>query len=341
MVSYIIPVYNGESCIGRCVQSIIDNTDMENDFEIVIVDDGSKDRTVAIIDRYAQAYSFVKAFHQTNKGPSAARNLGTERSSGEWLVFVDADDEITSDIAGILSDRHLTEYDWVVFSGFFVEERLIELSVHSDRNRVLTAILNLSEDLFLAKAHFNTVWSKAYKKEIIRKNKIKFEQRLYHGEDMLFNVDYMKKCGTVYCAALSVYTLCENENSVTHKFQKNSILNDMAFYKLLLNREIGKGDRAVKKVFDRAVLNGIWICLGQYFTHPQNSLNMKEKKRELKGFLEKEPYKTALKHYKCERKSYRRLIMLLLRLRLYFVVLAGFNFLRKPYCAKDTGSKPI
>lgn len=341
MVSYIIPVYNGEACIERCLQSIIENTDINNNFEIVIVDDGSMDGTGAIIDKYTQAYSFVKAIHQTNKGASAARNLGMEKSSGEWFVFVDADDVVTSDITELLSDRHLIGYDWVVFSGFFMKECLIELFKHSDRDKILTAILNQSEDLFLEKAHFNTVWSKAYKREIINKNKIKFDQTLYHGEDMLFNIDYIKKCKTVYCVAVSVYTLCGNENSVTHKFQKDSILNDMTFYRLLLNRDLDKGAQTVKKAFERAVLNGIWVCLGQYFIHPLNPAKMKRKKKELREFLENEPYNTALRHYKCERKSYRRLIMMLLRFHLYFVVLTGMNLFRKPYYEKDTEPKPI
>ena len=100
MVSVIIPVYNVEEYIERCVQSVIDQT--FSDIEIILVDDGSKDNSGAICDRYANEDSRVLVIHKKNGGLSDARNVGIEKSHGEYITFVDGDDCISSDYVSYL-----------------------------------------------------------------------------------------------------------------------------------------------------------------------------------------------------------------------------------------------
>ena len=89
-ISVIIPVYNAESTLRRCVDSVLAQT--FTDFECLIINDGSKDRSGAICDEYAARDSRVKVFHKENGGVSSARNVGLDNATGEWIAFVDSDD---------------------------------------------------------------------------------------------------------------------------------------------------------------------------------------------------------------------------------------------------------
>lgn len=95
MVSVIVPVYNAEKFLGECISSVTAQTC--RDIEIILVDDGSADRSRTICDRAAEGDRRIRVIHQDNRGPSAARNAGIDAARGEWLMFVDADDTITPD----------------------------------------------------------------------------------------------------------------------------------------------------------------------------------------------------------------------------------------------------
>ena len=89
-LSVIIPCYNAERYLGECLDSVLSQS--ETDFEVILVDDGSRDGTLAIAKNYASRDARVTALHQENAGVCAARNLGLDRAQGEWVTFVDADD---------------------------------------------------------------------------------------------------------------------------------------------------------------------------------------------------------------------------------------------------------
>ena len=91
-ISVIVPVYNAEKYLNRCVNSILQQT--FSDFEIILVDDGSEDQSRNICDEYAKKDKRIKVIHQQNRGQAAARNRGVSCATGEWVVFVDADDMI-------------------------------------------------------------------------------------------------------------------------------------------------------------------------------------------------------------------------------------------------------
>ena len=99
-ISVIVPVYNAEQYLHRCVDSILAQT--FPDFELLLIDDGSKDRSAEICDEYAWKDERVRVFHKENGGVSSARNLGLDKAKGEWVSFVDADDIIYSNNLDIL-----------------------------------------------------------------------------------------------------------------------------------------------------------------------------------------------------------------------------------------------
>ena len=103
MISVIVPVYNTEKYLDRCIQSILAQT--YTDFELLLIDDGSTDLSGEICDKYAEQDSRVKVFHKENGGVSSARNLGLDKANGDWVTFVDADDWVTTLYLNNLSDN--------------------------------------------------------------------------------------------------------------------------------------------------------------------------------------------------------------------------------------------
>lgn len=96
LISVIVPVYNTEKYLDRCIQSILSQT--YTDLELLLIDDGSTDSSGAICDKYAEQDSRVRVFHKENGGASSARNLGLDNANGDWIAFVDSDDWIDSEM---------------------------------------------------------------------------------------------------------------------------------------------------------------------------------------------------------------------------------------------------
>lgn len=327
MVSFIIPVYNGEKYIERSLRSIINNTN--GDYEIIVINDGSTDRTLEIIEKIKKEYCFIQVFSQNNSGVSSAREFGIKKVSGEWIVFVDADDYITSDVVKHIKLIQNSRCDWIIFSGQFQESCFLNINRPDNKKNMITAILNQNQDNKMINAKLNTVWSKAYKKTIIDRYGVRFEKGLSHGEDMIFNLDYAENCSQVYCCSESIYMLCANEKSATKRYQENCVKNEKEFFYLLNKRKIFSKDGSLRVCYYRIVLNGIWICLGQYFSNYENPKNFKERRKELAEFLYQEPYKTALMNYSVEKSKRKRCVFALLNFHYYRLVLKTVEILRK------------
>lgn len=339
MISFIIPVYNGEKYIERCVGSIINNTG--GTYEIIVIDDGSTDNTLEIINELKGECNFIKVISQKNAGVSSARERGVESAHGEWIVFVDADDYVISDISKFIRAEQDNQYDWIVFSGQIDKSLSFDLRLTECKMDIITAILNQNQQHIIRLAKLNAVWSKAYRKSIIEENHIQFEKTLIHGEDMVFNIDYIKHCKRVYICPESVYMLCANEESATHSYQKDCVKSDKEFYSQLYKRGLINQDVQLADWHYRMVLNGIWICLGRYFSHPQNKKRLSEKKQELATLLSQEPYRTALANFLIEKNKRRKITYALLYFRFYKTVLKIMERLSMRNSTNIMGSKAI
>ena len=202
LISVIVPVYNAEKTLRQCVDSILCQD--YRDFELLLVDDGSKDSSPAICDEYASKDNRVKAFHKENAGVSAARNKGLENASGEWITFIDSDDYISADYF------HSVEFcnQQLLITGFRDE---IGGTVY-ENVKLLSAIYNSAEDVanFICKQISSTMvlrgpWGKFYRREIIRNQVFNTDMKL--GEDTCFVFDYLAKIRTLEVNAYSYYVI--------------------------------------------------------------------------------------------------------------------------------------
>ena len=117
LITIIVPVYNSEKTLHRCVDSILDQT--YQNFEILLINDGSKDHSGDICDEYAKSDTRGRVFHKENKGVSAARNTGLDNAKGAWVSFVDSDDWISSEYLNVLYKEAIVTNADVVTCDFF------------------------------------------------------------------------------------------------------------------------------------------------------------------------------------------------------------------------------
>lgn len=191
-ISVIVPVYNVEKYLSQCVESILAQT--FTNFELLLVDDGSKDGSGAICDEYAEKDSRIRVFHTENKGVSAARNLGIKEASADWICFVDSDDWVENDYLSTFCQNELTgnsivyqrimcdfEMYPIKNKPFFVyEDKLIRLN---QIQKCLVSYRILSDGYITAKL---------YNKTIIQENHIEFCEDLDLFEDLLFVRTYLR-----------------------------------------------------------------------------------------------------------------------------------------------------
>ena len=186
-ISIIIPVYNSENYLRECLDSITKQT--FTDFEVLLINDGSTDKSGIICDEYAAKDSRFKVFHKENGGVSSARNLGLHNAKGEWITFVDSDDLIEEDA---LKNFILTNSDQIDFFLFGVKKLIDEKEVtffYFENDQVFSVLEFINK--YPLCQYFAEPWSKFFKSSIIKINNITFDESLSWGEDSLFNVQYL------------------------------------------------------------------------------------------------------------------------------------------------------
>ncbi len=190
-VSVIIPVYKAEQYIGRAIESVIQQS--FQDFELILVDDGSPDNCGEICDKYARLDSRIRVIHQSNGGVSAARNRGLDSANGKYIVFIDSDDWVETDY---LKDLLSADADFVCQSFSVYDEEKHFVRRNSCKSRTLEN--NFENRLALLKeGTLGYTFSKRFTLEIIRNCGIRFNKDINHTEDTIFIIDYLKHAESI------------------------------------------------------------------------------------------------------------------------------------------------
>lgn len=191
MISVIVPVYNVDKYLNACIDSILRQS--FDDFELLLVDDGSSDSSPAICDEYASRDPRVKVFHKANGGVSDARNTGLDHARGEYVAFIDGDDWIQPDYLEMLHDRMQSGSFDLVTSGL--------VWWHSDNDQEVDSLdevplldIDVESDMvsLLSQHHMTSPVSKLYRMDIIKEAGLRFDTRLSFGEDRDFNIRYLR-----------------------------------------------------------------------------------------------------------------------------------------------------
>lgn len=197
MVTVIVPIYNAERTLKRCVESILQQT--FSDFELLLIDDGSTDKSGNICDEYAEKDSRIRVFHKKNGGVGSARNIGLDNTKGEWITFCDSDDYVEPDWLDIFM-ANCNKYDLVV-QGFIDEGEILlqsQTSVsYSGNNRKGLSVLETNKIVGYI--------VKLFKTEIIQKHNIRFNENFRLREDEDFVLKYILFSRNMICVSKAGY----------------------------------------------------------------------------------------------------------------------------------------
>lgn len=215
-ISIIIPVYNAEMYLYRCIDSIFAQT--FTDFELLLIDDGSIDKSGAICDEYVARDSRVRVFHKENCGVSCARNFGLDNAQGKWIAFVDADDWLET--TALEKMLETADADLIIGSVKFHPSGT-KGNLLNENKRV--ARENLNELLINQIDHYSISgpWAKLYKTKIIENNKLRFDTSLCFGEDSLFVKEYLLHTNSIRCINDLCYNYQNIDDNIYKKYSKS------------------------------------------------------------------------------------------------------------------------
>lgn len=211
LFSVIIPCYNVENYIARTINSVLEQT--FNDFEIILVNDGSVDNTGKILDEYLKKDTRIKVIHQKNRGVSEARNTGIREAKGKYIYFLDGDDYVSTSYFEDMSKIILKNNLEIIISPYYIEKN----------NKKFLLISNIKEkyynrdfilkNLFTRKICKAAIGTSLIKKEIIVKNNIFFNEKLSYSEDYHFIIRIFFKAKNFYYTNKPYFTYVQREGS--------------------------------------------------------------------------------------------------------------------------------
>ncbi len=224
-VSIIIAVFQAEKYLRRCLDSIVNQT--FNNYEVVLVDDGSKDSSGVICDEYAKIDKRFKVIHKKNGGVGSARQCGLDNSVGEFIIHIDPDDWIEPTMLAEQIKNARENNSDIVISDFY-EERPNEQIYVQQKPSALNHTAYY-KDLISEKLH-GACWNKLIKKNCILKNRIKFHTNMIMREDELFNIQLAQHPIAISYIPKAFYHYDKiiNTNSIVESYSERK-LNSLIF----------------------------------------------------------------------------------------------------------------
>lgn len=214
-LSIIVPAYNAEAYLEPCMESIMAST--YQNFEVLLVNDGSGDGTGALCDRLAERYPKIRVFHTENQGVSMARNLGIDHARGTYIGFVDADDLVAPDMFGTLLSE-MTDGAELACCRFRKCKRE-EISALERTGDIQIRTGGEIAEQILSNYFSAYVWSKVFRRDVLEEHRIRFKQG-YLMEDQYFIADYLRVCRKAVFYEDAFYYYIDTPGSITNNFRR-------------------------------------------------------------------------------------------------------------------------
>ncbi len=212
LISIIVPIYNGEKYLRRCIDSVLAQSWV--DFELILINDGSCDKSLSVCEEYAVRDNRIKVIDQLNAGVSVARNTGIEAAEGRYICFVDCDDWVDTNYLELLYEN-LTNADAELAVTGYREVNEEGSNTRDTRTIACASVFTAEEAMFhlfeaIGFMSFCYPWGKLFKADIISRHHIKFNPAIAIGEDRLFIFDYLHHASKVSCTSVSTYNYLMN-----------------------------------------------------------------------------------------------------------------------------------
>lgn len=245
LISVIVPVYNIENYLSRCVESILKQT--YKNLEVILVDDGSNDSSAELCDDFKESDRRIKVIHKLNGGLGYARNSGLEIANGKYVVFIDGDDYVEQDMIAnlyksilennadtciggfkrVLADRQIENknpFAGICYEGESIIKDVLVKMFGKNGNKISRDYIEMS------------VWKVMFSNDIIQQYRLRFpSEREFISEDIIFDLQYYQHAKKVVCNDDVSYCYCDNENSLTTKYNPERFQRQVILY-----NELGK-----------------------------------------------------------------------------------------------------
>lgn len=316
-VSIIVPVYNAEKTICNCVNSLTNQT--YKNLEIIIINDGSKDKTEDKIEKLLEKDKRLVYKYQKNLGVSVARNNGIKLAKGEWIAFCDSDDYVEAEwIESMLEKAESTKADWII-CGF---KKKIKENQYILDNLLKYENITLEEfaKSWYRNLYISGVCCSLYKRKLIEENKIKFPNHINHGEDTIFNMRYFSYCNKISVVEKAMYVYVSQENSLTKVYKKDIWENQKELTESFFSMLKIKGYS--NKIGDFFVLRGVTLSLNHLIS---NYSDLKFWKQICKKIINDKRYIEITTSTK-DMDKFTKIVYLLLKKNFFITLYLFFKF---------------
>ena len=260
-LSVIIPVYNVEKHLRSCIDSVLRSDSAE--YEIILVDDGSKDGSPAICDEYRDRYEHIRVIHKENGGLSSARNAGMSAAEGRYYAFIDSDDTVGEGYIDFAVEQAKSGVDIIAFSYFVEYTEISELRSNDVPDMSDIGAADALRELEKCGA-FNNAWNKLYSARLIREApRSEFVLNMDPGEDLLFNADCIVKASSVTMINKAFYHwIRREEDTLANRFRKDLYQKNKVFIerRCEMYRRLGM-EQTDKKLLAKGNLGYIFSCV--------------------------------------------------------------------------------
>ncbi len=289
-ISVIVPVYNVEKYVGRCIDSILNQT--FTDFELILVNDGSTDNSGVLCDKYAKSDDRIKVIHKKNGGVSSARNIGIDNAVGDYIMFVDSDDYIDKKM---LEDMIKYRDSDIIISGL----KYLDVNCNMICDNNYLQFTDITLELFLKEHYINMdekyilsgPCNKLFKQSVLTKFVIRFNENISIFEDGLFVNEFLIKCKSITNINRSYYNYIQySDNNLMTKYNDNAVEASIMHYKK--RNELTSGFLELTTYIEQKEINAICSCISQIYT--RSNLRNIEKYRKLKQILKNSLVKDLL-----------------------------------------------
>lgn len=235
-ISVIVPIYNAENCISSCIDSILAQS--YNDFELLLINDGSKDNSGIICDKYIAKDNRVRVFHKKNGGAMSARNLGLENAKGEWITFVDSDDTLQHNALDLLYKSSTSSLDAVI--------------ANAKQNEIISGKEWIK--LLLDCKIRCELWGGLYKRNALLDKIIEIPSSIVIGEDFLTNLQYATKSEKIRLIVDNVYNYTQGDSSSLVNSYKLTLAHEKELLKCINMILSGKETEFAYEIFRKRYL---------------------------------------------------------------------------------------
>ena len=283
-ISIIVPVFNSEDIVDRCIESILNQT--YSDFELILINDGSTDSSLKTLKKYEKKDIRIRVIDNKNKGVSETRNEGVKLAVGEYIQFIDSDDEIQLNMLEETLSK-INSYDLIV-TGInikVINKEKIDISKQTFKNEILTNKHDIARGVLerLDGTCIHSPCNKLYRRDIIIENNLYMDKNISLGEDLIFNLEYLKNCEKVIFDSNCYYNYYLKSNeSLTAKYRADKLeLMYLLYLKCKDYLVSSKIDNEELRLLNTLFIKWIYSALND-LNHPRCKMKLKEKVNYIK-----------------------------------------------------------